>query len=972
MVIPLSILSITVSILQQRQEVRQRAAGNSLPSVQVNKTIDGSGNQLILRGAQIPSELNSAWKGGASAKTVLNPAVFAAMHSWGMNTLRLPVAAYLYQQPGYMTFLDSVVQQANQAGLYVIISNFEVGSAGGGNGVLDQQGLTFWQFIGQHYATNPMVMYDLINEPHNASYNEWLNGGGSVVGMQQVVNAIRNAGGKQIIVAEAIDIGTSFFQGFTTFISDPNIIYSVHIYFKDTTERSSSGWDTEFGNLAAKYPVLVGEWALLPNARYPSFCQGLDATSGTQLVQNFLTYMAQHQVSWTAWEFKTSHLILDTTNFTPTTLTAPWCCGQGPVCSAGMGTVIKSFLQQGVPPTSVLSVSPSATPNPHTSPSGTSTPPPVQCSTTVLSGHTGIGAAIFLHGLGKGGDNVNPNSGGNTNLMHPQRTAVITVFNNSNQQVTTGQGCISYNANDGFFNGTIDIGTITSGSYLVKVKVNGFLQQQIAGIMQITSGQTNNFPNIPHLVTGDINNDNQLDLVDYNILISCFGSKQNTATCTIPPTQLSAGADIDDNGNVDGADYNLFLRELSVQTGNGGGGPSATPTPSTGITPIPSTTPIVSGKIQHIIIMDKENRTFDNYFGTFPGANGATTYTDANGQSHPLNHQPNVLANDIKHDPTSAHLAYDNGKMDKFAQISGAIQNGVDMADSQFLESDIPNYWKYARTFSLNDNFFSTILGPSFANHFFSIAGENADVDANPVGSTWGCDATATTTVEQRHADGTITKVYPCFDFKTIGDELTASNISWKYYAPDPGTSGYIWSQYNAIKHVRQTSAWQQHVVNYNQFAQDATSGNLPPVSWLVEPSNVSDHPPASTCVSENWTVQQINAVMQNSKLWGNTVIILTWDDFGGFYDHVAPPKGPNGQIMYGFRVPAIIISPFAKHAFIDHTMYSFPSMLKLIETTFNLPQLTTLDGQSNGLTNSLDTSQQPLPPLVLAARTCP
>src|SRR5258708_2110433 len=291
----LIVIPLTVSLSQQSQDIRQNAAASVLPHVVGNKIIDGSGNQLILRGAQIPSELNSTWHGGASAKLVLNPTVFAEMHAWGMNTLRVPVGAYLYQQSGYMTFLDQVVQQANAAGLYVILASFETGSAGGGSGVLDQQGLVFWQSMGQHFANNPLVIYDLINEPQNSSYTEWLNGGGNVVGMQQVVNAIRAAGGKQIIVAEAINTNTTYFQGFTSFINDPNIIYSNHMYFKNTAERSTSGWDSEFGNMSANYPMFIGEWALLPNARYPSFCSGLDATSGTQLVNSFLTYMEQHQ-----------------------------------------------------------------------------------------------------------------------------------------------------------------------------------------------------------------------------------------------------------------------------------------------------------------------------------------------------------------------------------------------------------------------------------------------------------------------------------------------------------------------------------------------------------------------------------------------------------------------------------------------------------------------------------------------------
>lgn len=376
--------------------------------------------------------------------------------------------------------------------------------------------------------------------------------------------------------------------------------------------------------------------------------------------------------------------------------------------------------------------------------------------------------------------------------------------------------------------------------------------------------------------------------------------------------------------------------------------------------------------IRHIIIMDKENRTFDSMFGTFPGANGATTFTGPDGQVHPLTHQPDHLLRDIDHSPLAAHLAFDGGKMDRFSQIEGAIQTGIDLADSQLDQPDIPNYWSYAQTFTLDDAFFSSILGPSFPNHLFSIAGEDANVDTNPGVLRWGCDAPPATSVEQRAPDGTITRTFPCFDFQTLGDVLDARHISWKYYAPGLDQSGYIWSSFDAIRHIRFGPDWQSHVVSYSQFATDAASGTLPAVSWLVEPGGVSDHPPASICAGENWTVQQINAIMSNPAEWAHTAIILTWDDFGGFYDHVRPPPGPNPQIQYGFRVPAIIISPYARPGYVDHTVYTFSSMLKFIEDTFGLPSLTSLDGQANDLLNSFDFSQQPLPPLTLQQRTCP
>ncbi|MGB8646320.1 MAG: alkaline phosphatase family protein [Anaerolineae bacterium] len=390
-------------------------------------------------------------------------------------------------------------------------------------------------------------------------------------------------------------------------------------------------------------------------------------------------------------------------------------------------------------------------------------------------------------------------------------------------------------------------------------------------------------------------------------------------------------------------------------------------------TPAASLTPI-----QHIIIIDKENRTFDNYFGTFPGADGATTYKTLGGYTRKLNHQPDNLSNGIAHTAQDAHLAYDGGKMDKFSQIPGAMQNGVDEADAQLYQSDIPNYWRYASAFTLADRVFSMIMGPSFPNHLFSIAIRDNQVDNNPaisdptMWSRWGCDAPAGTTVEQRFSDGTTSNIFPCFNFTTLGDLLTAHNISWKYYAPAQDQSGYQWSAYNAIAHIRQTDQWAAHVVPVENFAADAASGNLPAVSWLVEDADHSEHAPHSVCIGENWSVQQINAIMQNPALWQTTAIILTWDDFGGMYDHVPPPQGPNPQIEYGFRVPTILISPYAKPGHIDHTTYSFPAMLKFVEANYGLPPLGALDKVSPNMFAAFNFSQAPLPPLILTQRTCP
>lgn len=161
-------------------------------------------------------------------------------------------------------------------------------------------------------------------------------------------------------------------------------------------------------------------------------------------------------------------------------------------------------------------------------------------------------------------------------------------------------------------------------------------------------------------------------------------------------------------------------------------------------------------------------------------------------------------------------------------------------------------------------------------------------------------------------------------------------------------------------------------MADYMRFATDAAAGKLPTVSWLVQPFTVSDHPGFNICDGENWTVQQINAVMANKAEWAHTAIILTWDDFGGFYDHVVPPKGPNPLIQYGLRVPAIIISPYARPHFIDHSVLNFGSILKFVEELYRLSPTGPVDRASNDLLSSFDFHQKPLAPFTLQTRSCP
>ncbi|MGH2449555.1 MAG: phospholipase C [Chloroflexota bacterium] len=376
--------------------------------------------------------------------------------------------------------------------------------------------------------------------------------------------------------------------------------------------------------------------------------------------------------------------------------------------------------------------------------------------------------------------------------------------------------------------------------------------------------------------------------------------------------------------------------------------------------------------IRHIIIIDKENRSFDNLFGRFPGADGTTRGRTATGKIVPLGRTPDRMLLDIGHAGAAAVLGVDHGKMDGFSLLPGAIQRGRDIALSEYHQADIPDYWSYAHHFALDDHFFSTIMGPSFPNHLVSVAATSGDTVDNPHGQivhAWGCDGGKYSLVDGIRPDGHRFLTRPCFNFRALPDILQRYHVSWKYYAPRPFKSGYIWSTLDAIRHIRYSRLWDLDVPSDKRFIPDVEHHHLPSVSWLVTNTLHSDHPPAAICVGESWTVKVINAVMRSSY-WRHTAIFLTWDDFGGFYDHVPPPHIDN--ISLGPRVPMIVISPYARPHYIDHHVLEFDSMLRFIEDDYHLPSLTFRDREARSMISSFDFHQKPLPPLPLKARSCP
>ncbi len=371
-----------------------------------------------------------------------------------------------------------------------------------------------------------------------------------------------------------------------------------------------------------------------------------------------------------------------------------------------------------------------------------------------------------------------------------------------------------------------------------------------------------------------------------------------------------------------------------------------------------------------MVILIKENHSFDNLFGRLRGADGTST-ADVFGTMVRMPVTPDSLLYNIVHQPPQARIAVDGGKMDGFSKQPGALQHGKDVADTQFTRKQIPAYFAYAKYFGIADHFYSTILSSSFPNRFVLISGQsNHTLSISGVAPlmSWGCDA-ASSSYAQVDRNGTVANVRPCFNFQTLADEANAAGVSWKYYVPRPGHRGYIWSTFDAIKHIRYSSQWQTNVVPPSRFDADVKSGHLPAISWLSADLAFSEHPPASECAGENWTVQKLNELMR-SPLWKHTVVILTWDDYGGFYDHVAPPV--RDAYSLGPRVPAIVISPYARPHTIYHRRLDFRSIMKFVEDQYGLPQTMHYNRGVRSLGPMLNLHQSPRPPLIEKKLSCP
>jgi phospholipase C len=383
--------------------------------------------------------------------------------------------------------------------------------------------------------------------------------------------------------------------------------------------------------------------------------------------------------------------------------------------------------------------------------------------------------------------------------------------------------------------------------------------------------------------------------------------------------------------------------------------------------------------IKHVVFILKENRSFDHLFGRFPGADGAATGLRW-GKRVPLTpttDQRMLDAANLAHAYSTALLNYDHGKMDGFAHDPVSKE----YAYTQMTPDQLPNYWQWAREYVLADHFFASALGPSFPNHLYAIAAQSGGAHDNPRPGpddpgwnhtthykTWGCDAPKWLRVKVVLSGDETVSVPPCFDFTTLGDLLSGQRIPWAYYAARTNQPGYIWSAYAAVRHYRDNPAlWRKHVFPVDNLMTDIRDGRLPPITWVAPRFQLSDHPEFNFCYGENWSTQVIDTIMR-SPMWKDTAIFLTWDDWGGFYDHVKPPRvDPFG---FGFRVPFLLISPYAKQGFIDHQYGEFSTVLRFIEDNWGLKQLTHRDRDAGDFARDFDFSAAPRSPDPLPKRT--
>jgi len=363
-------------------------------------------------------------------------------------------------------------------------------------------------------------------------------------------------------------------------------------------------------------------------------------------------------------------------------------------------------------------------------------------------------------------------------------------------------------------------------------------------------------------------------------------------------------------------------------------------------------------QIEHFIVLMQENHTFDNYFGTYPGAEGipegvcmpVDPFDAANTECIEPFHIRERGSEDLDHSQPTFLMQYNEGKLDGFVYtLYQRNQNGA-MTMAHYDDHDLPYYWNLADEYVLFDQFFSSDHGGSFANHIYWVAAEHG-------------------------GNGVSRDGYP--KLVTIFDRLEEKGISWKFYVQnyDPyityrtaheilgnRSSQAIWVPLLNIPRFLDNPELSSHIVDLNEYYTDLENGTLPAVAYIV-PSGASEHPPGSVRSGQKFVKGLIQSLMR-SYAWESSAFLLVYDDWGGWYDHVVPPQVD--EFGYGFRVPAILVSPYARRGHIDSTVLDFTSILKFIEGNWDLEPIAERDAKANNFLTAFDFTQPAREPIFL------
>jgi phospholipase C len=361
--------------------------------------------------------------------------------------------------------------------------------------------------------------------------------------------------------------------------------------------------------------------------------------------------------------------------------------------------------------------------------------------------------------------------------------------------------------------------------------------------------------------------------------------------------------------------------------------------------------------IKHLITILQENHTYDNYFGTYPRGDGLPPNVcvpidpSRPGRQcvRPFHIGDNeIVSRDLDHSTATFGLQYDHGKLDGFIRALDSRNQDGRLALGYRDARDLPYYWNLADNYVLYDRFFSSAGAGSFLNHIYWVSGSAAGgYDRFPPGG------------------------YP--KLTTIFDRLDAAGISWKFYVqnyepkltyrsirnfPASRASQVIWVPLLNIPRFLDTPRLRRHIVDLEQYYKDLHDGTLPAVSYIA-PSGPSEHPPSNLGSGEAFVGSMINALIA-SPVWKSSAFLLAYDDWGGWYDHVKPPRVD--RYGYGFRVPGILVSPYAKRGVVDHTVLDFTSILRFIEDNWNVKPLAARDARANSIASGFDFSKPPRP----------